>query len=360
MQVLIACECSKDLGANRYVEVLEQALSSSGIHVRTSLLEFWNPTSHYDIVHFQWPEAVSLQGAHPSPTALAALSARIAAYKRTGTKFVITRHNALPHYNDDPSAEALYQLVEHSCDAILHMGEYSRANIPSAHCADGVRHFVVPHHIYPCIERGISQSDSKKRLCLATSKKLVLAFGNFRADEERMLVLRARRQLQERDISIIAPRLFQNHIFGRGKLAALREIKYRLGFVRHGFFPHAGGPVPDEQMSFLFSAADAILIPRIVILNSGTLSMGFYFGKVVVGPDRGNVGEVLRQTGNPTFDPCSQDSLCEAIQRGLYLAECGKGEENRSFADKHWHPHVIAAEIAKIYRTLLQDNKNHH
>lgn len=50
------------------------------------------------------------------------------------------------------------------------------------------------------------------------------------------------------------------------------------------------------------SVADIALLQRVKILNSGSLPLNFYFGNVVVGPDVGNVGEILKKTGNPVFN----------------------------------------------------------
>ena len=91
-----------------------------------------------------------------------------------------------------------------------------------------------------------------------------------------------------------------------------------------------------KDTSLLFSAADIVFIQRKQILNSGNLPMGFAAGKVVVGPQVGNVGEILKSTGNPTFNPDNEQSVVEAVKKGLALVKQGLGERNKNFALSQW------------------------
>ena len=64
----------------------------------------------------------------------------------------------------------------------------------------------------------------------------------------------------------------------------------------------------DEEVALYFAAADAVFIQRLDDLNSGNLPMAFLFRKAVAGPAGGNIGEWLRKTDNPVFDPQDPDS----------------------------------------------------
>ena len=63
------------------------------------------------------------------------------------------------------------------------------------------------------------------------------------------------------------------------------------------------------RISVLFAVSDVVFIQRCVILNSGVVPMAFLFGRGVVGPDSGNVGELLRVTANLVFSPSDQGSV---------------------------------------------------
>ena len=73
------------------------------------------------------------------------------------------------------------------------------------------------------------------------------------------------------------------------------------------------GPIPDHEVDVYVKAADALFIPRYEALNSGNVFLGFTFGKPVIGPAIGNIGEVLTLTGNPTFDPRHVKSIAWAL-----------------------------------------------
>ena len=96
-----------------------------------------------------------------------------------------------------------------------------------------------------------------------------------------------------------------------------------------------------------------VFIQRKRILNSGNLPMGFYFGKPVVGPDTGNVGEILRSTGNPVFDPGDCASVTAALLRGFECADAGLGRANRGFADREWALQKITDLLEHAYVDIL-------
>ena len=343
LSVLMPCPCSEDSKDNFFVKTLRDALRAEGVDVVCDPNEFWKPSRKYDIIHYQWPEAV-IYGMGLSRESLSATTWRISQYKKEGMRFAITRHNAKKHYGTSPLWEDLYRIVETSCDIIFHMGRYSRDTMTADHCGAKARHVIIPHHTYPAIDRSIDKNAARRELGLRDKDKVVLAFGGFRSAMKRLRIKNAR---------LIAPRLFSAPIWGRGKVHAYRELQNRLRFLRYGLFLDNCGLVTDKTMSLQFAASDVVLIQRKHILNSGNLPMGFYFGKVVVGPDRGNVGEILKETGNPVFDPDDEESVASAIRDALELTQSGKGLENQAFADANWRPDVVAKGIIAGYASIL-------
>jgi hypothetical protein len=100
------------------------------------------------------------------------------------------------------------------------------------------------------------------------------------------------------------------------------------------------------------------MIQRKRILNSGNLPMGFYFGKPVVGPDVGNVGEILRSTGNPVFDPEDCASVAASLSRGFECANAGMGDANRCFADREWSLSKIIDLQESAYVDILSRGRH--
>ena len=352
ISVLVPCPCFEGDKDNLFVKVFRDFLEAEGVEVVCDTNEFWNPSRRYDIIHYQWPEGV-ITGMGLSRESLSAVTWRIAQYKREGMRFAVTRHNERKHNGASSLWEDLYRIVESSCDIIFHMGHYSRDTMPADHCGANARHFIVPHPTYPYIDRTVEKENARHELGFRNGDKIVLAFGDFRSDEERIMVLSTMKRLREDNLRLLAPRLFNSSIWGQGKLHAYRELRNRLRFLRYGLFLGKYGLVSDKTMSLQFAASDVVLIQRKHILNSGNLPMGFDFGKVVVGPDRGNVGEILKETGNPIFDPDDGDSIAKAVREAFALAGTGKGEENRLYADAHWSPAICAHSIVQEYERVL-------
>lgn len=352
LSVLVPCYCLVGSKDHLLVKVFRDSLLAEGVNVVCDPNEFWNPSRRYDIIHYQWPDAI-IVGMGLSRESLSAVTGRIAQYKREGMKFVITRHNEHKHYGASPLWDDLYKIVESSCDIILHMGRYSRDTMPSDHCGDNARHFIVPLPTYPDIDRTVEKEAARHELGFGEGDKIVLAFGDFRSDEERIMVLSSMKKLREEKVRLLAPRLFNSSIRGHGKVHAYRELRNRLRFLRYGLLLGNYGLVTNKLLSLQFAASDVVLIQRKIVLNSGNLPMGFYFGKVVVGPDRGNVGEILKETGNPVFNPDDENSVARAVKEAFALAAQGKGEENRRYAEKYWSPDICAHAIVKVYEEML-------
>ena len=52
-------------------------------------------------------------------------------------------------------------------------------------------------------------------------------------------------------------------------------------------------------------------------MNGGFLvniPLAFLFHKIVVGPNTGNIGELLKNTGNPTFNPNHKADIIRALK----------------------------------------------
>jgi hypothetical protein len=108
-----------------------------------------------------------------------------------------------------------------------------------------------------------------------------------------------------------------------------------------------------NDVALYFASADVIMIQRIHDLNSGNLPMAFLFRKVVVGPDRGNIGGWCRLTGNPVFDPDSKKSVSEALKNGLVLSNTDLGDRNYNFAINRWSTKIIGEKHKSLYKSII-------
>ena len=94
--------------------------------------------------------------------------------------------------------------------------------------------------------------------------------------------------------------------------------------------------ISNEELPYYIIASDLLMIQRKRILNSGNLPLAFLFKKVVIGPDYGNIRNILKESGNPTFNPDNTNSIVRALTQGYQMAQVHKGEDNYLYAKQHF------------------------
>lgn len=335
---------------NPYVQSLQDGLRELGHTVTMSTCEFWRAEGRYDVVHFHWPQTL-FQWNENGITAddVQRVAGQLKKIKESGTAVVYTRHNSISHACSNPMAAELLRLVERESDTIVHMGAFSKREVLRQKSGAATqRHVIIPHHAYDWYKL-VSRAKARKRLGLKESAKVVLSFGVFRTDEERMLVADACQQARIPGLNLIAPLLFVG-LKGTDAEHVKDEIRRRVGDLMP---KQRTGRISDEDLPLYFAAADVVFLQRVSILNSGNLPLGFFLSKVVVGPDVGNVGEILRQTGNLVFNPSRPETAARAIRRAVRLAASGKGAENREYALTHWSSKKVSRALVAAYRDAL-------
>ena len=366
----VVCEPSERM-FNHFVPSLANALQKQGCEVVYGLERLWTDNVFdCDIVHFQWPEFVfGNQKKEFSDNDITCMNHRLMQLKGKGIRIIVQVHNLKPHTRNDNNILRLYELLYLQADIIVHMGVYSRELLQPQY--PNAQHVVIPHHIYDDVYSfNIPQEEARQRLHLPTDKKIILSFGKFRNNEERNFVLsikdsslfldslEPRRSFNERSTLhsslFLMPGFYREtlHTWNPKKLVIrlYNTCKYKLKGIKF-----CNEVIPDDLMQCYFCAADVVLIQRLDILNSGNLPMAFHAGKVVVGPNVGNVGEILRETGNFTFDPHDISSAVSALQKAL--TETTKGKDNRTYATENWASDTIATTLLKCYQQAK--NKKH-
>ncbi len=90
------------------------------------------------------------------------------------------------------------------------------------------------------------------------------------------------------------------------------------------------------DLPYYMAASNVIFIQRKGQLNSVNIPLAFLFHKVVIGPDSGNIGELLRNTGNPVFRSDKKQDIIRALKEARHLSARGKrGSELRVCDKKH-------------------------
>ena len=356
MRILLVYDPAESEFENPFVSTLKTALEQNGAFADWHVHNFWNINQKYDVIFFQWPEAI-FGFRRISEEQVSRVASQIEYWKSHGSIIAYMRHNERPHTDNTVAMSRLYGLIESSCDVMVHLGGRSRDEFLAQHGDSHARHVVSAIHLYPTIDRDISKNQARRQLSIPPEASVILCFGAFRNDEERWLVLKAVQQLEIKGKYLLAPRFFPSRLRRRNPFGFAWNIIRRLHFLPYGrFFSHP--LVSNSDLPFYFAAADVVMIQRVRILNSGNLPIGFYFGKVVVGPDCGNVGEILRKTGNPVFEPDKLQSVVRALEVGFVESAEGLGIKNRQYADDQWDALSLAKRLLLDFMTARERGYN--
>ena len=353
MKILFVCSYNSAFqkNTNPYVRSLINGLKEEGCTVDCDLDRFWTDFDDYDIIYLQWPEEIFQW--NKNKINIEKLSIHFSLLKKKKKKTVATCHNLHPHNNDELTTE-LYNLVYSKVDAIHHMGTYSY-NVLKKKFPDTF-HFIVPHHVADEMwKRKNNFSDFRKKLNIPKKDIVISSFGAFRNQDEVNLFLNMAKDVGRKGITYLAPRI------PMGKLYNGRWINKSIDFiVKYIKFKHLNvryaGFLSDEELDEWLCASDIVFIQRKEILNSGNVALAFSAHKIVVGPDLGNVGEILKETNNFVFNPDSRESIYKAISNAICnIMNSNKiGEMNYEYAMENWNCTKVCQDIISNLERIIK------
>ncbi|MFO1000102.1 MAG: hypothetical protein U0936_07185 [Planctomycetaceae bacterium] len=360
MRLLIA---NIPLPSNRFLVDLNDALAK---HVTLTHDEkmFWNMQGEFDVIHLHFPEYMTFEHERQYVGGLTddLISATEERLKYWGqrSKLAITRHVLLPHDAlKDPQWERMYEAVYRHVHGVVHFAqasvdEFKQRYAKTIFVHGQPEHAIVPHHNYTSLPNVVSRQDARERLGISKRSQVMLVFGAIRNLEERDLILQTLQGLRAKHKVLLVSRWKET----LAKVSWIR-LKYwlrdlnRLYYRLHPRYRFNYGFVEEEDTQLYLNAADVLFIPRLKVLNSGNITLGMTFGKVVVGPDSWDVGELLRETGNPVFDPDQPETAVDAVERGLQLAAEGRiGPANQKLALEQWSAEQCGAKYVEFFKTL--------
>ena len=314
---------------------------------------FWSDEIFsYNIVHFHWPQAFMAGDRHTEEDLLH----HIGRMKNQGVKVVSTCHDLEPHYSQCAEHSGSMRIVYAHSDAILHLGNYSKSLFETKYPHSV--HFPLPHHLYDTLYKIFpSKEESAKYLNLPSNKTYILCFGTFRSDEERDLVIRLNESLRKRNIRILAPG-FLNVNYPRSTFVGIKQRLRKLFYqYRYGIYCTGKefAPVPEKDVPYYYGVADIAFIQRVKILNSGNAVLPMLFGKVVVGPNTGNVGPLLKKWCYPVFDVNDLSTVTSCVIEGLEKAKHGIAKTTQKQQLEEYSTKRITEQLYIYYCTCINN-----
>lgn len=333
---------------------LVEAYRAAGWEVEVGVAAIRGRTTGIDLVHFQWPEALT-DWRIPTVDDLCRIDSDLAWWRERAT-IVATVHNLAPHGRFGSLEDrALFAKVYGACDLITHSSAHSRDELIRLHPSlQGARHLVHRPSLHTHrLPLAVGRAAARARFGVHERDFVVAAFGSFRERAELDLLERGVRAARVRGKR---PILAVRYPMGRrGRLA--RRIRALLPGRLGGASASFGG-LSDADMVALCESADALVIARYPPhLNSGVMQLGVTFGTPMVVPDYGVYAEHLRDAGCVFYPPGDARGLAAAIERAAGEDHDVLVRRNRAVAeDWGWDPAVaeIVASAATNPRSRRQ------
>lgn len=349
MKVLMVHENPWKAG-NPYISTLIDAIQQlhPDCHMAWGRDAFWSDDAlTYDIIHFHWPQTFMGRDPHSEEQ----FQQHIDRMRAAGVKILATCHDLKPHYRQFAEHAEAMRIVYERCEVIIHLGSYSLALFQQLY--PQATHVLIPHHLYDTLYPvRPSRQEALQRLNLPADRRYVLCFGAFRARQERELIKLLGRALIPQHVTILAPS-FMNvwwHTF-RHPLYLMKKA-----WLQHRYHIRCTGSswraVSDAMLPYYYAAADVVFVQRVKILNSGNALLPMLFGRVVAGPDCGNVGPLLRHWGYPTFPVDAPHQAVDAVRKALALSAGGLAEDNRPKQLKEYSTTTIAHRLYQLYQQI--------
>lgn len=322
--------------------------------VKSCVSDFWECKTRFDIIHIHWPELL-VNWRAVEKTELQQLELTLEYWKRVGAKIVVTRHNSKSHRNlllDDE----LYEIIFKHADAIVHLGENSLNEFISNPLYHSKVNVQINHPNYLDFNIQSTRNEARKKFGFKENAVVYLAFGAIRnAREEKDLISAFKKlDLKNKKLLIARSLLIKNDIsFKKFPIKRWKNDMKKFMLQLNKIVVKASSHIPESEMIDLLLASDVVVIPRINQLNSGQLYLAFSFSRIVVGPEIGNIGTTLKQTGNFLFKPSDKNSYVLALQKASGHIHSQLGAANYQYAISECDINKIAKEHLQLYTLLL-------
>lgn len=309
--------------------------------------------SNYAIVNIHWPEAI-FGWNEPSEEDLSSLEAQIKLWKKRA-KIVYTKHDAERIKGTTPNFTRLFQLIEENADVFVHLGYFSKKLYKKKY--PHANHIIIRHPYFINSFKQYNKKEARLRLGIDPSALVIIAPGKIRSFKERDLLLKSFKAIKEKNKVLISNNMLvelRKDFPGRLRIRKwfdfrdfviqrfLRKYKVPEYFFNYNF-------LNSEDLSLRMSAADVVFVPRMDILNSGNIFLGFTFGKMTIGPAIGNISEHLLEQNFPMFDPKSLTSAKLALKEGIQIF---KSESPNIESSNKYLPQVIASQYDELFDNL--------
>ncbi len=324
--------------SNSYQQKLRDGLTERGYEVRLSqqshplpLLAAVREHGRPDVFHVHWLHRHFVTDSSFLTLLLGVrLLFELTVLRLLDVSVVWTIHNLADHEGRSPRIE---RVVRHAasrlCNRIIVHCRAAREEVARAyHLPASVkdRIDVVPHgHYVGSYADDLTRQEARERLDFDEGEVVFLYFGLIRPYKNVPDLIRTFSTIDDEDARLLVvgnPWTDDLEREIRDLCTPDDRIRPVLEFV------------PDEDIQLYMNAADVTVFPFSEVLTSGTTMLGMSFGRPVVAPREGCVGELVDEEGGFTYDSVNPNGLRESLERALSADLNGMGQYNREKVDR--------------------------
>jgi beta-1,4-mannosyltransferase len=318
-------------------------------------------TPKWDIIHIHWPDDL-MKGKILTRRTLTALDQKLKSWRKYA-RIVCTVHDHESYYRKSKLTTLLYNTVFNNCDGFIHMGQASVDifNYTFKNQFASKPFSIIPHGNYISIGSIYGKAKAREKLKIKQDTKVILVIGKLRHNEEFDLMLNSFKCIAKENYHLIfLGNFYTTRSFLKDLnlkmlvISVFEKLYWRIALLTTPNITAKIGLNHSDTMLDYLSASDILFIPRKKILNSGNVPLGFTFSKIVMGPNWGNVGELLNLYNNPTFEiNDSIEVIGKKLNNALKLVNTTLEEENRIVAYKEWDWDNVSQLYVDFYEKII-------
>jgi len=299
-----------------------------------------------DILHIHWPDMM-LRGRRKwrIKWRFARLTKMVEKLKRNGGKLVWTVHNLKPHNPSYPLlAEELMSQFIAWVDGFIFLSAESRNHFLTVFPEQASKPFCITPHVhyqgyYP-ESRGLV---SRAKLNIPESKLVLLMFGKLREHKGLQELLITQKNCAVEDVITVVAGEPGDDLVTQRLLDEIKSDKHYVLRLKH---------IPEAEISDLFQIADAVILPYVDILNSGTAILALSYGVPIIAPSMGTLITLAEDHGSDwvfLYD--------KPINGSKYEQACRWVKDRQNTANPSMQamaPTIVARQTVDFYRHLLE------
>ena len=366
MTILLPYEVSPNKISNKYLWYFYKSLKKQNIDIIASQKEWIKESMKFKAVFIHWPEYLPLFDIKSKKEFVEFSIERVKFFKNASQIFYFV-HNKEPYFDKKNDLSPLFEYIIQNSSAIFHFSDFSRDLFIERYKNNKVQ-FVVPHGNYKELIQGrLENKLFLKKLNLNPENITVATVGAIRNKKELKILKGFAKNFLDKncnfifvgDITCDYYLLFYGNVFNYFlrvifiKFKLLNIIRnyraFKLRRLGNNIYINPNY-INEFSLTNICNSSDILLICKSENINSGNIALGFTFGCLVVGPDIGNIGQILRSYKNITYEVNNLDYK-KVVELTINSLNKNIIANNLQIADSQWN----WENIAKLYINYLRN-----